>query len=179
MSLKDLTKDKHTEVEQTPFMKAVFKNNMPLSIWADFTYQKANLYASIETVARDAGITLDFLEIERALKLYHDAKTMTNGNFPKLRPITIEYSRYLLDLVGQRDKILAHLYVWHMGDLFGGQMIKQAIDAPHTNLDFNDIEGLKTKIRSLLSDDLADEANNAFDWAICIMRSYDENEFLR
>lgn len=174
MSLKEITKDKHTAAEKTKFMKAVFTKRMPLSIWADFTYQKSNFYASIETVARDAKLTWDCLEVERALKLYHDAKEMSKGEWPKLRPVTIEYSRYLLDLVGQPDKIMAHFYVWHMGDLHGGQMIKKTVGAPHRSLDFDDIEGLKEKIRSKLDDSMGDEALVAFDWAIKIMDSYND-----
>ena len=173
MSLKELTKDKHTEAENTAFMRAVFKKKMPPNLWADYTYQKSNFYASIETVARDAGLTHDCLEIERALKLYLDAKEMTGGNWPRLRPVTIEYSRYILDLVGQPEKIMAHLYTWHMGDLYGGQMIKKVLPGPHRNLEFNtDIEALKNKIRSKLDDSMAEEANKAFDWAIRIMDSY-------
>lgn len=174
MSLKDLTKDSHTAAEQTKFMKAVFKRNMPLEVWADYTYQKSNFYASIETVARDAGLTTDMLEIERALKLYLDAKEMNGGVYPRLRPETIAYSRYILDLVGQPSKILAHLYTWHMGDLFGGQMIKKIVPGPHRNLEFDDVEGLKAKIRAMLDDSMAEEANIAFDWAIKIMNSYND-----
>jgi len=174
MSLKDLTKDKHTAAEQTKFMKAVFKRNMPMEVWADYTYQKSNFYASIETVARDAGLTTDMLEVERALKLYLDAKEMNNGVYPRLRPETIAYSRYILDLVGQPHKILAHLYTWHMGDLFGGQMIKKIVPGPHRNLEFDDVDGLKAKIRAMLDDSIAEEANVAFDWAIKIMNSYND-----
>ena len=174
MSLKELTKDKHTAAEHTAFMKAVFKKTMPRSVWADYTYQKSNFYASIETVARYEGITLDVIEVERALRLYLDVKEMTGGQYPKLRPVTIEYSRYLLDLVGQPEKIAAHFYVWHMGDLFGGQMIKKIVPGPHRNLEFEDVEGLKTKIRAKLNDSMAEEANIAFDWAIKIMESYND-----
>jgi heme oxygenase len=174
MSLKELTKDSHTAAEETKFMKAVFKRNMPIEVWADYTYQKSNFYASIETVARDAGLTTDMLEIERSLKLYLDAKEMNNGVYPRLRPVTIAYSRYILDLVGQPEKILAHLYTWHMGDLFGGQMIKKVIQAPHRNLDFADVEDLKDKIRAMLDDSMAEEANVAFNWAIKIMNSYND-----
>ena len=90
MSLKEATWENHQKAEATPFMKAVFKKRMPYSVWADWTYQKSNFYASIETVARDAGLTTDMLEIERALKLYLDAKEMTGDQFPKLRKETIE-----------------------------------------------------------------------------------------
>jgi heme oxygenase len=175
MSLKELTKDSHTAAEATPFMKAVFKKSMPASVWADYTYQKSNFYASIETVARYEGLTVDMLEIERALRLYLDAKEMNNGVFPRLRPITIEYSRYLLDLVGQPERIMAHLYTWHMGDLFGGQMIKKVLaDFPHRNLEFKDVDELKVKMRTKLDVSMADEANIAFQWAIKIMESYND-----
>jgi heme oxygenase len=174
MSLKELTKDSHDRAENTEFMKAVFKKRMPEAVWADYTYQKSVFYASIETVARDAGLTLDILEIERGLKLYQDAREMFDGNFPRLRPVTVEYSRYILDLAGQPDKIMAHLYTWHMGDLFGGQMIKKMLPPPHRNLEFNDVDILKMKIRVKLNDSMAVEANTAFEWAIKLMNTYND-----
>lgn len=173
MSLKELTKENHDRAENTKFMRAVFKKKMPISVWADFTYQKAIFYDSIETVARDARLTTDMLEIERALKLYQDVKEMTGGNYPRPRPETIEYSRYILDLAGQAHKIVPHLYTWHMGDLFGGQMIKKIVNAPHRNLEFTDVDNLKTKIRTMLDDSMGEEANVAFEWAIKIMNTYD------
>ena len=53
-------------------------------------------------------------------------------------------------------------------------MIKKILNyVPHRNLEFKDVDGLKEKIRSKLSDDLGEEANKAFDWAIKIMHTYD------
>ena len=174
MSLKELTKEIHTAAEHTPFMQAVFKGKMPAGVWADYTYQKSIIYSSIESVCRDAGYTVDCLDVERALKLYQDTKEMCGGNFPRLRPETIEYSRYLLDLAGDGDKILGHLYTWHLGDLHGGQMIKKVMPQfPHRNLDFNDVEDTKVKIRALLNDGIGDEAIKAFEWAIKLMHTYD------
>lgn len=173
MSLKEQTKENHDRAENTKFMRAVFKKKMPVSVWADWTYQKSVFYSSIETVARDAGLTTDMLEIERGLKLYQDAKDLTEGKFARLRPETVEYSRYLLDLAGQPDKIMAHLYTWHMGDLFGGQMIKKILPPPHRNLEFGDVDGLKAKVRTKLDDSMGEEANVAFEWAIKLMNTYD------
>ena len=173
MSLKDLTKDKHIEAERTRFMRAAIKGTIPVEIWADFTYQKSVFYDSIENVARDAKLTTDCLEIERALKLYLDAKELTNSEFPKIRQPTIDYCRYILNLVGQPDKIMAHLYTWHMGDLHGGQIIKKLLPPPHRNLEFENADELKAKIRNKLNDSMADEANVAFGWAIRMMKEYD------
>jgi heme oxygenase len=60
-----------------------------------------------------------------------------------------------------------------MGDMFGGQMIKKIVDAPSSHLDFENADELKTIIRSKLTDDMADEANVAFDWAIKILNHYE------
>ena len=173
MSLKELTKDKHTEAERTPFMHATIKGKIPVDIWADYTYNKGLWYQAIETKARAEGLLDDLPDIERTFKLYQDYKEMTGGEFKhQYNAPSIDYHRYILDL--PPGKVAAHLYVWHMGDLFGGQMIKKILDyVPHRNLEFKDIDGLKVAIRSKLGDDLAEEANIAFDWAIKIMHTYD------
>jgi len=172
MSLKEQTKDKHTEAERTPFMYATIKGKIPKDIWADYSYNKMLWYGAIETKARAEGLLDTLPGIERSYALYQDAKEMLDGNFPKFRQEAIDYHRYILDL--PPGKVAAHLYVWHMGDLFGGQMIKKILDyVPHRNLEFKDVDGLKTAIRSVLAGDLGEEANGAFDWAIKIMHTYD------
>jgi len=174
MSLKELTKDSHTAAERTPFMKATIKGQIPKEIWAEYTYNKMLWYGAIETKSRAEGLLDDLKGIERAYALYQDAKEMLGEEFPKFRQAAIDYHRYILDLPD--GKVAAHLYVWHMGDLFGGQMIKKILDyVPHRNLEFKDIDGLKTTIRSKLGDELADEANVAFNWAIKIMSEYDSS----
>ena len=174
MSLKEITKDKHTEAEHTLFMSAVFKKQMPVEVWADYTYNKMLWYGAIETKARAEGLLDDLKGIDRAYALYQDAKEMTGGQFPKFRQAAIDYHRYILDL--EPGKVAAHLYVWHMGDLFGGQMIKKVLPPPHINLEFVNVDQLKETIRAKLDDSLGDEAIVAFDWAIKIMHTYD-NQF--
>ena len=60
-----------------------------------------------------------------------------------------------------------------MGDLFGGQMIKKIVQAPHRALEFKDPQTLMTNLRAKLDDRLGEEANIAFDWAIKLMDSYE------
>jgi heme oxygenase len=171
MSLKDLTAEKHDLAENTAFMKAVFAKQMPLGAWADFTYQKHVIYELLELKADHYELLEDVQGIKKSPELKADALAM-NPNSPKLRHAVSSYYDYLTRL-SEPKKIMAHVYVWHMGDLFGGQMIKQMVDAPHTALDFENPNDLKAAIRSKLSDDMADEANLAFDWAIKILKSYD------
>lgn len=174
MGLKEATAEKHRQAEQTPFMQAVFKRKLPLDLWADFTYQKSLIYLAIESTADSLGLLKDIEDIKRAQYLYKDYMDMAGsvGKHP-YRLAAIDYYKYIMSIYSDPDRIMAHLYVWHMGDLYGGQMIKKIVDAPHTNLDFTDPEKLKMIIRSKLNDNMADEANVAFDWAIKILSDYD------
>jgi hypothetical protein len=175
MSLKELTWDSHQAAEATPFMQAVFKKQMPINVWGDYTFQKSVIYNTIENVCRYNKLTLDILDIERSIHLYLDAQEILGDmSVVRIRSITGEYIRYLLSLVDKPDHILAHLYVWHMGDLFGGQMIKKILPPPHRNLDFVDVDALKAGLRAKLNDEMADEANKAFEWATKLMNSYND-----
>jgi heme oxygenase len=176
MSLKELTAEKHQEAESTPFMKAVFAKTLPKEIWADWTYQKWLFYGAIEGAAGANRLLGDLPDLRRAFYLAMDYQEM-NGNNPRhqFRPIVVEYYNYLLNISKDSNKIMAHLYTWHMGDMFGGQMIKKIVDAPHRNLEFTDPRTLMTNIRAKLDDSMGDEANVAFDWAIRMMRDYDSS----
>jgi heme oxygenase len=176
MALKDLTAEKHKEAESTPFMKAVFNKTLPSSLWADWTYQKSLFYHVIEGAAGSCGLLHDLPDIRRGFYLFEDYKALVNGNVShEYRKPVLEYYQYILSISKDPKKVMAHLYVWHMGDMFGGQMIKKIVPGPHRNLEFNDIQTLMTNIRAKLDDSMAEEANIAFDWAIKMMRDYDSS----
>ena len=174
MSLKDLTADKHKLAETTRFMQAVFDKTLPMTLWEDYTYQKAIWYRAIEQQAKSAGLLTDLQGIERADLIMEDLSEMVAGRMVYYTPreVSKNYAVYIRSLTDPQ-KILAHLYTWHMGDLFGGQMIKKIVNAPHRHLDFDNARELMTNLRALLTDDLANEANVAFDWAIRILQEYD------
>lgn len=175
MSLKELTAASHEAAEGTKFMKAVFANKMPLDVWADFIYQKSLIYNAIEGVSGALGLLDNLKSLRRTFLLWKDYQIMTNGKHPAIySQSTIEYYQYLISLYPNKDKILAHLYTWHLGDLHGGQMIKNVIQASHLSLDFENRADLIIGVRMLINDDMAEEANVAFDWAIRMMEEYDD-----
>lgn len=174
MSLKELTKDNHARAESTAFMRAVFKSTLPPELWTDFTGKKCFVYDAIETVARDAGLLAGLAGIERADLLMADYAEMTHSAL-LLDPVTNEYVNYIINLQKDPARIMAHLYTWHMGDLFGGQMIKRMIPAPHRALDFENPAELIAAMRGMLDDSMAEEANTAFGWAIKLLESYDSS----
>lgn len=172
MSLKELTAEKHKIAETTPFMKAVFARTLSTYTWTDWTYQKTLFYGAIETKCKIAGYLDDLPGIERTHLLVKDYLEMTDNTVRNsFRESTINYYQYILGL--DSKNVLAHLYTWHMGDMFGGQAIKKIVNAPHSSLEFDDPKLLMTNLREKLSDELGVEANRAFDWAIEIMDTYD------
>ena len=176
MSLKDLTSAKHTEAESTPFMKAVFAKTLPFDLWVDWTYQKWLFYGAIEGAAGANRLLGDLPDLRRAFYLFMDYNEMnTERKKHEFRPIAVDYYRYLISIANDPNKIMAHLYTWHMGDMFGGQMIKKIVPGAHRNLEFEDTKTLITNIRAKLNDSMGDEANVAFDWAIRMMRDYDNS----
>jgi heme oxygenase len=161
--------------EGTAFMQAVFDLSLPMELWRDYTYQKQLWYKEIESKAQEMGLLTDLVGIERSELIKADYQEMMKdrlGDFHTYHNITKDYVMYIRSLREPAD-VMAHLYTWHMGDLFGGQMIKKIINAPSTHLDFENSQDLMVNMRKLLTDDMAEEANRAFTWAIIILKSYD------
>jgi heme oxygenase len=149
---------------------------MPQDLWIDWTYQKWLFYGAIEGAAGANRLLGDLPDLRRAFYLFMDYNEMnTERRKHEFRPVVVDYYNYIISISKDPNKVMAHLYTWHMGDMFGGQMIKKIVPGSHRNLEFEDAATLKTNIRSKLDDSMADEANIAFDWAIRMMREYDSS----
>jgi hypothetical protein len=57
--------------------------------------------------------------------------------------------------------------------MYGGQMIKKHNPGSGTMYDFDNVEELKARVRALLTDDMADEANRCFEFAIELFKELD------
>lgn len=175
MGIKELTTDKHTEAESTRFMKAVFARTLPFELWIDWTYQKTLFYGTIEGAAGTLGLLDNLPDIRRNFYLWQDVQAVYKGPRHQYRQSTKDYHSYLMSISNDPNKIAAHLYVWHLGDLFGGQMIRRLIPGRHYSLNFKDPEILIKNLRMLATDDKADEATIAYEWAIKMMSEYDSS----
>ena len=69
-------------------------------------------------------------------------------------------------IMNDPDKIMAHIYVRHMGDLSGGQMIKKKVPGAGTFYQFDsNVKEIKEAIRAKTNDSMAEEAKICFDYA--------------
>jgi heme oxygenase (biliverdin-producing, ferredoxin) len=175
MSLREITKDLHTDAERTEFAKKLLSGSISKEDYANYLYQMVLIYPTIEMGNKIQGNFANLPDIERAWPIYQDYIELAGKNNPNYKwlPSTVDYHHYLLELLNDLDRkhlIKAHLYCRHMGDLYGGQILAKRVPGQGKFYKFKDPERLKEQIRAELTDDLGDEARVAFEWAIKIMR---------
>lgn len=178
MSLRDLTAEKHRDAERQAFVKELLGGSITEERYATFLYNLHPIYHVLEMFAMVNGLLEDIPEVRRADRIYEDyLELWKKDTAPPVCPSVAKYMTYIKDqLAHEPDRLMAHLYVRHMGDLAGGQMIAKRVPGSGTMYQFDNVEELKTKIRAKLKDTMGDEANVAFDFAIDIMKDMMENE---
>ena len=162
MSLKDLTHKNHELAEQHPFTKRLVSGELSKQEYADYLYNQLPAYHRLETLCEQRGLLTNIESIKRSQAILNDFNDLMDS-YPTVQiyPSTIRYVNYLERLTDQQ--LLAHLYVRHMGDMYGGQMIKTKIPGNGTMYDFENRKELIQNLREKLSDDLATEANFCFE----------------
>jgi heme oxygenase len=175
MSLREITKDLHTDAERTAFAKILLSGEISKEQYAQYLYQMLLIYNPIEMGNETQGFFKDLPDIQRTYAIYQDFVELAGKDSVGYHwlPSTIAYYHYLLELLSDTDRrhlIKAHLYCRHMGDLYGGQILAKRVPGSGKFYQFKDADKLKEQIRAELTDDLGDEARVAFDWAIKIMR---------
>jgi heme oxygenase len=164
-TLKDLTHDNHVLAEAHPFTKLLLSGNIPENVYADFLYNQQTIYYSLEAAARRRGLLAGLEGIERTLKIGDDFDSLPNSK-TNLYPSTVKYIEYITDRSLSNEQVMAHLYVRHMGDLYGGQMIKKLVPGNTTMYDFVNRKELIDALRQKLDVTMAAEANKCFVFAI-------------
>lgn len=174
MSLRDLTKEKHHDAERTEFAKTLLGGNITKEQYACYLTQMMAVYAVLEHQAATHGLFDDLHGLARCRAIFDDLNELTEGANYAILPSTRNYVEYLEQL-DDANRVMAHLYVRHMGDLFGGQMIAKRVPGSGKFYQFNNEEQLKSAIRAKIDDSMGDEANVAFDHAIAIMKDLNES----
>lgn len=174
MSLKDITKDLHTAAEKTVFAKKLVTGKTTRHEYTTYLCNMLVIYDCIELSCDEQGFLKNLPGIERFSGIYDDFVELREPDTEyHLTDSTKAYVEYLVELAAdptRKHLIKAHMYVRHMGDLFGGQYIAKVVPGSAKFYQFVNPEELKTAIRAELTDDLGDEARVAFEWAIKIMR---------
>lgn len=176
MSLRELTADKHREAERTVFVKELLGGSITEERYATFLFNLHPIYHVLEMFAMLNGSLDDLNDLCRAKAIHEDyLELWTDTKPPETCPTVERYLKYIKDeLAPNPERLFAHIYVRHMGDLAGGQMIAKRVPGSGKMYQFENGEDLKNKIRMKLNDSMGDEANVAFDFAISLMKDMNE-----
>lgn len=171
--LKELTWENHQRAERTEFARKLLKGLTPEE-YHKYLYNQYMIYSILEDAAK--RVLPELNHIHRADRIYADLRELEReyaiGTTPALlMSVVRKYERHVITL--DREGILAHIYVRHFGDMYGGQMIRKRNPGSGSMYDFDNVEELKTKIRSMLNDDMADEANRCFEFAMELFEELD------
>jgi|TARA_B110000503_G_scaffold23744_1_gene37198 heme oxygenase len=167
-NLKDLTWEHHKNAERQEFVKEMFGGNISNERYATYLFNQHPQYNMLEMLAMMHGIFDEMTDLRRAPRIYEDYQELWKEEFnsPPLLPVVKEYMDYLMSIKDDADKLMAHVYVRHMGDLSGGQMIAKRVPGKGLFYKFErPAEELKELIRAKLNDSMADEAKLCFDFA--------------
>jgi heme oxygenase len=167
MSLKDLTHDAHKNAERQEFVKILFSGKINPKLYATFLKNQHPCYEILEVCAMPHLLLHGLPDIRRAPAILSDFRELWSeaDGEAKILPTTNRYIEYILSIKDQPERLMAHIYVRHMGDLAGGQMIAKKVPGAGRLYQFENPEILKMAIRERISDDMADEAKVCFQFA--------------
>jgi heme oxygenase len=171
MSLKELTWEHHKNAERQKFVKVMFSGSIEPRLYAEFLFNQFNAYDVLEAMAMSHGLFNDMPDIRRAPKIFEDFKELwQDETLPEIKQSTQSYIAYLKTIMQDPAALMAHVYVRHMGDLSGGQMIRKKVPGLGKMFDFQDRDQAKEIIRSKINDTMADEAKRCFEFATALFK---------
>jgi heme oxygenase len=178
VSLKELTWKYHQDAERTSHARKLLTGMTPIE-YHKYLCNQYKIYYTLEVQADINGVLDGIEDIIRSDKILVDVieleseypfLSLVDDSFGKvICSATDEYITYISKLTNY-NRLLAHIYVRHFGDMYGGQMIAKRNPGSGTMYEFENVEQLKTTVRARLSDDMADEANVCFQFAIKLFK---------
>ena len=165
-SLREAIHDLHHVAENTRFTKLLLSGNITPEVYSMFLQNLYPIYSNLENQATRKGILKEIFSILRADLILNDIKEL-NCLPVSVSKTAIKYIDHINYIASHKpDLLLAHIYIRHFGDMYGGQMIKKVVPGSGAMYEFENKKELIEKVRGMLTLELADEANVAMQFAI-------------
>ena len=129
----ELTWEYHKNAERQAFVSQLLSGTIDEKLYATFLYNQLKCYSKLEQYALESSLFLDTRNLPRAEHIFYDYRALWGdiGNPPVETESTKAYVEHLDTIRGENEKLYAHIYVRHLGDLSGGQMIKRKTPGPN------------------------------------------------
>jgi len=163
--LREIIYEKHMAVEHLPFTQYLLGGTITEPDYVIYLAEMIAIYQHLEHLAMQAGLFEGLEELPRSQHMQADLAELAPDYQAELLPSTQTYLTYLNQLA-QSDypnQLFAHVYVRHMGDLYGGKLIARVVPGTGRWYQFENRGDLAKKFNERITLDLADEALVAFD----------------
>tara|TARA_Y200000002_G_scaffold69527_1_gene54168 strand:- start:218 stop:808 length:591 start_codon:yes stop_codon:yes gene_type:complete len=129
----ELTWEYHKNAERQAFVSQLLSGTIDEKLYATYLYNQLKCYSKLEQYALESSLFLDTRNLPRAEHIFYDYRALWGdiGNPPVETESTKAYVEHLDTIRGENEKLYAHIYVRHLGDLSGGQMIKRKTPGPN------------------------------------------------
>jgi heme oxygenase len=156
-TLKELTQHNHEIAEQHAFTKLLLGGKISSGIYATYLANQLIQYQVLEHcskhlldqlpgIARSELILQDLLELDEPVIIFDT---------------TAHYCNHVKSLTDHG--LWAHIYTKHLGDLYGGQLIKTKVMGTGRMYQFQNRQELIAQLRQKLDVSMASEANKCFE----------------
>jgi heme oxygenase len=166
--LREITSEIHKRAESTPFVQYMYSGDMTPRDYSIYLKQIVEVYSNLEYYSKVSGITNNFVDLDRAEYIREDIKELDIFTEIPTLPSVSKYIDRIMRLYHSEDKslLMAHVYVRHMGDLFGGKIISKKVPGSGKYYQFKDRPTLIKQISEKITLDLAEEAIKSFELSI-------------
>ena len=167
--LTEHTRAKHREVEGSDFVQYMFTGKITKEHYLVYLQQMLRVYHAIEFFAEMNGLFEGMEDLKRSHRILKDIEELGGT---KVEPFasTQAYIEHIADIANSDDpsKLMAHIYVRHMGDLYGGKVIQKMVPGEGHAYAFEDRPAMIAALTDKLTIELLPEAIAGFDYCMAI-----------
>ena len=130
LDIKELTMKHHKDAERQGFVKILMSGEIDHKIYATYLYNQAQCYSVLEKYGLHNSLFRDTPNLLRTEHILYDFSSFGIEK-PEITESTKKYIEHIESIQDEAMKLYAHIYVRHMGDLSGGQMIMKRTPGPN------------------------------------------------
>ena len=127
--IKELTKEIHQNAERQEFVKTLMSGTIRPELYAIYLYNQLQCYSVLEKYGMANDLFRQTPGLQRAENIHKDYEKLWPdlSNPPHITASTKKYIEHIETIQDDPEKLYGHIYVRHLGDLSGGQMISKKV----------------------------------------------------